>query len=75
MALLQVAHAFACGRVGRFRRICRLVVGSAVDVAKSGAVGCGVALRDTPQHVVGLYGADVTSAIDVGVAVGLPAIA
>lgn len=75
MAQLQVTHAFTCGRVGCFRGVCRLVVGSAVNVAESVASGCGVALRNTIQHVVGLYGAHIASAIDIGIAVGLPPVA
>ena len=75
MAHLQVTHAFTCGRVGCFRGVSRLVVGAAVNVAESVASGCGVALRNAIQHVVGLYGAHITSAIDIGVAVGLPPVA
>lgn len=62
-------------RVACFRGIRGLVVGSAVDVTESVAGGCSVTLGDTVQHVVGLYGGYITSAIDVGVAVGLPAVA
>ena len=72
MTLLQVTHAFTCRRIGRFRGVCRLVLGSAVDVTKGIAVGCGVALRNAIQHVVGLYGGHITSAVDIGVAVSLP---
>ena len=75
MAHLQVTHAFTCGRIGCFRGVCRLVVGAAVDITESVASGCGVALRNAIQHVVGLYGAHITSAIDIGVAVGLPPVA
>jgi hypothetical protein len=75
LTLLQVTHAFTRGRIGRLRGIQRLVIGSAVDVPESVAIGCRVALRNAIQHVVGLNGGHIASAINIGVAIGLPPIA